>query len=372
MNFIQKHQILGKVSAFIWRIEYQKRGLPHAHILFWREFNTQDVDAVDAVINARYPKNSPFNDQGMVSDFRQLIDAYQIYHHFKRCRLPNGKCRFGYPQEMAGHTRMRGHNTHFARDAEKGNIVPHNLSLLASFRAHHCLEVIHSELCIGYVLKDCAKNSDAGRVSLQNVLYDGYSVTRVNKLQYYAATLISFASECFAGISGYLRHHMKPIVHVLGIHIPAQKIVLRSEHGDALEKIDIPGPLERYFGSPSNSSCDYHSPYSVDAGPVSFNVDKDVCESVSFANPRKNSAFCILRSVHPRMHESFASRLPLRRFPARSWEDLRFHNGEVHQTFHKAARQLGLISNRGQEAETCLQDTIDPNRPASDILFLLA
>jgi hypothetical protein len=24
MNFIQKHRILGKVSAFIWRIEYQK------------------------------------------------------------------------------------------------------------------------------------------------------------------------------------------------------------------------------------------------------------------------------------------------------------------------------------------------------------
>jgi hypothetical protein len=60
MNFIQKHQILGTVSAFVWRIEYQKRCLPQAHILFWREFNPQDVDAVDAVINARYPKNSPF------------------------------------------------------------------------------------------------------------------------------------------------------------------------------------------------------------------------------------------------------------------------------------------------------------------------
>jgi hypothetical protein len=33
MNFIQKHQILSKVSAFVWRIEYQKRSHPHAHIL---------------------------------------------------------------------------------------------------------------------------------------------------------------------------------------------------------------------------------------------------------------------------------------------------------------------------------------------------
>jgi hypothetical protein len=59
MNFIQKHQILSKVSAFIRRIKYQKRDLPHAHILFWTDFDTQDIDAVDGVINARYPKNSP-------------------------------------------------------------------------------------------------------------------------------------------------------------------------------------------------------------------------------------------------------------------------------------------------------------------------
>jgi hypothetical protein len=26
---------------------------------------------------------------------------------------------------MAGHIRTRGHNYHFARDAEEGNIVPH-------------------------------------------------------------------------------------------------------------------------------------------------------------------------------------------------------------------------------------------------------
>jgi hypothetical protein len=59
-NFIPKHQILGKVSIFGWRIEYQKRGLPHSHILFWTDFDTQDIDAVDVMINVRYLKNSHF------------------------------------------------------------------------------------------------------------------------------------------------------------------------------------------------------------------------------------------------------------------------------------------------------------------------
>jgi hypothetical protein len=171
---------------------------------------------------------------------------------------------------------------------------------------------------------------------------------------------------------------MKPNVHILGIHLPGQKIVLTSGPGDALEKIDISSPLERYLGHPIDSSYDHltfighHSRYSVDARPASCDVDKDVCEPVRIANPRKNSATCILRSVHPRMHELFALGLLFRRFPARSWEDLRHDTGEVHQTFHEVARQLGLASNRDQEAEICRQDAIDLNRPPSDIHFLLA
>jgi hypothetical protein len=44
----------------------------------------------------------------------------------------------------------------------------------------------------------------------------------------------------------------------------------------------------------------------------------------------------------------------------------------VYQTFYDAARQLELTSHRNQEAEICLQDAIDLNRPATDIRFLLA
>jgi hypothetical protein len=59
MIFIQKHQLLDKVSA-LYRESSLKKGLPHADILFWTDFDTHDIDAVDVVINTRYPKNSPF------------------------------------------------------------------------------------------------------------------------------------------------------------------------------------------------------------------------------------------------------------------------------------------------------------------------
>jgi hypothetical protein len=379
MKFITNRQILGKISAFLWRIEYQKRGLPHAHILFWSDFDTEDIHAVESVVNVRYPKDSPFLEhEGMVSDFRTLIDRYQIHHHSKRCQLPDGQCRFGYPQEVSARTRIRHHNYHFARDSEETNIVPHNPLILAYFRCHHCLEVIRSEQCIGYVLKYCSKNSDSGRISLQKVFYEGHSITRSEQLQYYAATRISSASECFAGICGHWRHHMKPAVLILGIDLPGQKNSLTSGPANALEKIDIPSPLKRYFGRPREGSydtltyLDYYSRYSVDAHPTSSDVDQDVCQPVKFANLRKTPVLCIINSVHPRNHELFALRLLLRRFSARNWEQLRICNGEICPTFYEAARQLGLVANQNQEADICLQDAIELRRPPSDLRFLLA
>jgi hypothetical protein len=77
MKFIRKNDILGNLSAFVWRIEYQKRGFPHAHILFCSDFDTQDVHAVERVINVRYPENFPFpHDNVLVTKFLKLVDCY--------------------------------------------------------------------------------------------------------------------------------------------------------------------------------------------------------------------------------------------------------------------------------------------------------
>jgi hypothetical protein len=54
MKFIQKKKILENLSAFVWRVEYHKRGLPHAHLLFWIYFDPQGVSAVERAIVQRF------------------------------------------------------------------------------------------------------------------------------------------------------------------------------------------------------------------------------------------------------------------------------------------------------------------------------
>jgi hypothetical protein len=92
------------------------------------------------------------------------------------------RCRYGCPQAPFQQAAIRSHTYYFARDAKEINIVSQNPLLLAYFGCHHCLEVIYSEQCIGYGLKYSSKNSDAGCISVQNVLYEGYSITPLREM----------------------------------------------------------------------------------------------------------------------------------------------------------------------------------------------
>ena len=59
MRDIRSGQILGKVPAFLWVIEFQKRGLPHAHLLVILSNDDRvscSID-VDNIISAELPPN---------------------------------------------------------------------------------------------------------------------------------------------------------------------------------------------------------------------------------------------------------------------------------------------------------------------------
>lgn len=62
MDDLIKRDILGKVTAHIYTIEFQKRGLPHAHILLILspEDKPQTVDEYDKIISAEIPDRAAF------------------------------------------------------------------------------------------------------------------------------------------------------------------------------------------------------------------------------------------------------------------------------------------------------------------------
>jgi hypothetical protein len=52
-----KDHIFGELAAWIWVIEFQKRGLPHAHCLFTlkQEYKIRNIETLDKLIWAQIP-----------------------------------------------------------------------------------------------------------------------------------------------------------------------------------------------------------------------------------------------------------------------------------------------------------------------------
>jgi hypothetical protein len=108
MKYCKSTRILGRGKAFVWRVEYEQRYLPHAHILFGTDSDTNAIHEMDRLINARNPDASSFyHEQEMINDFRALIYQFQIHHHSRRCRKSNGVCKYGYPKAGIAQSRIQ-------------------------------------------------------------------------------------------------------------------------------------------------------------------------------------------------------------------------------------------------------------------------
>jgi hypothetical protein len=55
MDDIKKRKFFGLVNAVVYTIEFQKRGLPHAHIIVWLKKGPWDAAMVDTFIFAQLP-----------------------------------------------------------------------------------------------------------------------------------------------------------------------------------------------------------------------------------------------------------------------------------------------------------------------------
>jgi hypothetical protein len=136
-----------------------------------------------------------------------------------------------------------GYNDFLGRDEEKQNVVPHSNELLAASRFHHCLEMTHSDQCIGYVLKGCYKNSDDGWMFLEHVRYEDRPVRRSERPKDFVETRISSGRGRFTRICGSWRHHRKPTMNILNIHLEGEKIIMAFDAHENMRRMIFPTDL---------------------------------------------------------------------------------------------------------------------------------
>ncbi|KAG7990742.1 hypothetical protein I3843_02G039400 [Carya illinoinensis] len=137
-----KREIFGKISAYVYVIEHQKRGLPHAHflIILRQDWKLYAPESFDEIVSAELPDkdNNLHLYTAFVSNTVVGNDCFPIY---KRCN--NGRT-----------AKIRGH------DLDNRWVVPYNPYLLAMFDCHINVEIYSTIKAVKYLYKYIYKGHD--------------------------------------------------------------------------------------------------------------------------------------------------------------------------------------------------------------------
>ena len=161
-------------------IEFQKRGLPHAHILIWQTgCNGEPSTAfVDQFISAELP--DPNEDPlgfVLVQEFMMHGPCGELDPNCP-C-MKDGKCSKRFPKSFQDTTTFDADGFPIYRRRDTGVkarksgvdldnrwVVPHNLQVLKKFQAHINVEACDQSYLIKYLFKYCHKGQDAARLGV--------------------------------------------------------------------------------------------------------------------------------------------------------------------------------------------------------------
>ncbi|XP_022019297.1 uncharacterized protein LOC110919334 [Helianthus annuus] len=186
-KFLKTHKTFEKVLIFttslfpdLYTIKFQKRGLPHCHMLLWvtPECKIQNAEDVDNFISAEIP--NPSTDPVL---YRIVTES--IMHG--PCELPrmnapcmiDGKCSKSFPKAYERVTRFdeQGY-IHYKRSPngiqvdkggvplDNGYVVPYNRILSLRFEAHINVEYCGWSMLIKYLFKYISKGADRVRYAV--------------------------------------------------------------------------------------------------------------------------------------------------------------------------------------------------------------
>ncbi|KAG6711434.1 hypothetical protein I3842_05G052700 [Carya illinoinensis] len=143
-----KQQIFGKVSAYVYIIEHQKRGLPHAHflIILQRNWKLYVPESFDEIVSAEIP------DKNTNLHLHNAIIKHMVHGP---CTTVGNDCFPIYKRSDNGITvKLRGHNL------DNRWVVPYNPYLLATFDCHINVEIFSTIKVVKYLYKYVYKGHD--------------------------------------------------------------------------------------------------------------------------------------------------------------------------------------------------------------------
>lgn len=357
---IVKDRIFGASVARIYTIEFQKRGLPHMHLIVFLNHTSKlsTPEKVDATISAEFP------DPNIDPILHERVLKYMTHICSDSCK-ENNKCTKNFPKPFREATTM-GENAYTSyrrrdtgqeytvksrgQDVQVNNshVVPYSPYLLMLLDCHINVECIYSIKSIKYMHKYIYKGHD--RISM------GFGTTQDEVKLYLDARYVS-ACEGAWRLFKLPLHHEFPHVERLQIHLPNEQSITFNPENNAeniLEQANKHTTLTGFFEI--NKTDPVAQDLLYQDMPSRFVWIKKQDRHWKLRVNDNTAAIGRMYFVHPSAGERYYLRLLLTVVKGPTcFEDLRTFNGTVYATFKQACFARGMLEDDNEWLQ-CLEE----------------
>ncbi|WVZ96161.1 hypothetical protein U9M48_041832, partial [Paspalum notatum var. saurae] len=241
----------------VYTIEFQKRGLPHVHIIIWlAKEGPLDTSKIDSIISAQLP------DPTIDPIGYEAVSSFMVHgpcgalNNSSVC-MSKGKCSKFYPKQFCEQTTILENGfVQYARPnnglvVTKNNvhidntfIVPHNVDLVVKYQAHINVERVNHDGMHKYLFKYVTKGFDCAKIGVHGNSSDpASSNTSINEIDNYLECRYVTPHDAAWRLLQYDIHHTDPSVERLHVHVPFENSVVFTEDDDLEEIIEDPNNL---------------------------------------------------------------------------------------------------------------------------------
>ncbi|XP_074265342.1 uncharacterized protein LOC141587773 [Silene latifolia] len=349
MHLLKKEEYFGPTIADIYTIEFQKRGLPHAHILLWLKRGTAEVstDFIDTIIRAEIP------DKDKEPRLYEIVSRSMVNGPCGKdgpncpCMM-NDVCTKKYPKEHNKSTTL-DHNGYpvyrrrkDSRTIKKGvhqldnrSIVPYNPGLLLMFDAHINVEWCNTAKAIKYLFKYISKGPDKATLVIKEDTND--------EIKAYMDCRYLSASEAAWRIFEFDIQERYPSVMRLPVHLEGEQAVVIKD-SDVLEEV-----IEKKNSTDTMLTAwmatNARHPEARELSYAEFPT-KYVWKDGGWQKRKQGKCIGRMVYVHPTAGEKYYLRVLLNIVKGvQSHEEIRKLGNVVYPTFKEACYAHGLLNN---------------------------
>ena len=374
LHYLTVAHVLGRTVAHLWVIEFQKRGLPHAHILIILDNHaiTATPDQVDSIVCSELPPDPAATDDPEIKTRRQTLQNIVVTsmihgpcgaaNPLSPC-MENGRCTKGFPKEFQPRTIMDTNNSYpvyrrrhpddggrkitnptTGRQIDNSWVVPYSPFLSLRYNCHINVEVCVSPTAAKYLYKYVTKGPDRAMVSAE---VDGQQVAApTDEIQQYEDLRSVGSSEATWHLMAFPIAKKHPAVYALRIHLEEEQQVVFNE-GDEENALERQRNTElTAFFQFNKTTTDKHM-YVDMPKYCTYSYNKETAKKVWKVRRVACGTIGRVHTVHPLAGEVFYLRMLLHNDHCRGKEGFTgmrtLPNGHVCDTYQEVCRQLGLL-----------------------------